>query len=107
MSYLLDGEPAGPAYSVAQELSKDLGVAQEPLPVPLVRIFKDIKTHPIIMAAVVRTEAREGDFAWIGEIFTDRLIFATRAPTQQIDTLERARELNRIGVTHGAVTEAF
>ena len=102
-----NGQPAGPGLDVARKLTEGLSVEIMPEATPLRRLMVMTETKPFIVAALVRTSAREDRFRWIGELYRDSLVMVTRKPHARIDDLDSARRLGHIGVTLGGVAQSM
>lgn len=101
------GQPAGPGLEVAKRLTEGMAVELMPDATPLRRLMVMTETKPLIVAALIRTPAREDHFRWIGELYHDSLVMVTKKPHVRIDDLDSARKLGRIGVTLGGVAQSM
>lgn len=102
-----NGRPAGPGIELARKLTEGLPVRFETQSLPLRRLLSMAEARPLIVVALLRSPEREEQFRWIGELYRDSLVMATRKPNARIDDLEQARALGHIGVTLGGIAEAL
>jgi polar amino acid transport system substrate-binding protein len=102
-----NGRPAGPGIELARILTEGLAVRFGAEAVPLRRLMSLTEARPMIVIALVRTARREERFRWIGELYRDSLVMATRKPNPRIESLDQARGLGRIGVTLGGIAQAM
>lgn len=101
------GHPAGPGIELARRLIEGLPVRLNEEAVPLRRLLAMTEARPLIVVALVRTAPREDKFRWIGELYRDSLVMATRKPHPRIDSLDQARRLGHVGVTLGGIAQAL
>jgi hypothetical protein len=90
-----------------QSIIEGLDIAATPKPLPLRRIQVEAQHHPIVIAAIIRTAAREESYQWIGQLCEDAFVMASRAPTPAVGGLEEARGLKSIAVAAGGANESL
>ena len=64
-------------------------------------MFERAKSEPVLIGPASRTAERDAVFDWLGLIATDETCFVTRAGTGNVDSLEAAAGLSRVGVNPG------
>ncbi len=106
-SYTQDGRARGSALTLADSVMTGLDIVTQPEFMPIRRLNFEVDRHPLIVAAIVRTEEREHRYQWIGRLCTDPFVVATRAPNPPINSLDQARKAKSIAVAAGASNEAF
>jgi polar amino acid transport system substrate-binding protein len=106
-SYVSEGQPSGPALTLARTITSGLGIPFRRQLVPIRRINFEAASAPLIVAAIVRTPQRDALYRWIGKLCSDPFVMVTRAPTPAVDSLDEARKLNLIAVVSGASNEAL
>ena len=101
------GHAAGPGIELARRLIEGLPVRLNEEAVPLRRLLAMTEARPLVVVALVRTAPREDKFRWIGELYRDSLVMATKKPHPRIDSLDEARRVGRVGVTLGGIAQAL
>lgn len=102
-----DGKITGIATEIVQEAMKRLQVSYDIRSLPWKRVYTYLSEEPDVMVVTVtRTKARENLFKWAGPIITSRLVFFARKDSKiEINTLEDAKKVDRIGLVQGYSVE--
>jgi len=101
-----DGSQPGFAIEILKEAERRIGRTSHIIFGPWVRSLKTATTSDnVILPAIYRTTSREKDFKWIAEYTTSKTVFLTL--DDPINSLDQARRLDRIGVTHKSAMDDF
>ena len=98
-----NGKVSGPAVALVEELTDGLGVAGEPVMMPLKRLEHALATEKTIAIGLGRNARRESlGFIWVVELFSDDFYFVTLAPHPPVIGFDDARMLKRIACNLGS-----
>jgi polar amino acid transport system substrate-binding protein len=101
-----EGPQRGFAIEILKEAERRIGRTSHIKFGPWVRSLKMATiSDNVILPAIYRTPSREKDFKWIVEYTTSKTVFLTI--DNPINSLNQARHLDRIGVTHKSSMDDF
>ena len=100
------GPQPGFAIEILKEAERRIGRKSQVRFGPWARSLKRaITSDNVILPAIYRTASREKDFKWIVEYTASKTVFLTIS--DPINSLDQARRLDRIGVTHKSAMDDF
>jgi len=101
-----EGSQPGFAIEIIKEAERRIGRTSDIRFGPWVRSLKTATMNDnVILPAIYRTPSREKQFKWIVEYMTSKTVFLTL--NDPVDSLDQARRLDRIGVTHKSAMDNF
>lgn len=108
-SYVEEGRLQGPAVRVVEEILRRLGLKSTIQVVPWARGYHLARTQPnVALFATSRLPQREALFKWVGPLYIQRWgFYAPRQAALDIQTMEEARAVARIGTYRQDAKEAY
>ncbi len=108
-NYTEDGTLTGLSSEVMVELIKRMGHPEEIKVVPWSRGYNLIQHNDgMILFSMTRTEQRESLFKWVGPVAENKWVFfAKKGSGIQINSLDDARKVKKIGTYKDDAAEAF
>lgn len=103
----LDGRATGPAIELVGLVAQAAGIDPAVRLMPFQRALLALEQGETLYPALLRTPQREGNFQWIGEIFTDRAVFFTRRGSPVVNQIETLRLLPRLNVLRGSELQSL
>lgn len=109
LNYIENGVLVGPAVEMVKEIQRRVGSREQIQIYPWARAYRMALTEKnIILFGMVRTQAREDKFNWIGPIAQKKDIFAVKKGSGiVIMTLEDAKKVAHIGTLRDDAKEIF
>ncbi len=108
-NYTENGKVTGLSSDVMMELTKRLGHSNDVKVLPWARAYNMIqKKDGVILYSMTRTEARENMFKWVGPVAPNKWVFfAKKGKGLQINSLEDAKKVKKIGTYKDDAAETF
>ena len=108
-NYTEDGKLTGLSSEVMVELLKRMGHPEDIKVVPWSRGYNLIqKKEGMILFSMTRTEQRESLFKWVGPVAENKWVFfAKKGSGVQINSLDDARKVKKIGTYKDDAAEAY
>ncbi|WDP89955.1 MAG: amino acid ABC transporter substrate-binding protein [Desulfobacter sp.] len=108
-NYTENGKLTGLSSEVMAELIKRLGHPDEIKVLPWSRAYNFIQHKDgMILFSMTRTEARENLFKWVGPVAPNKWVFfAKKGSGLQINSLEDAKKVKKIGTYKDDAAESF
>jgi polar amino acid transport system substrate-binding protein len=113
-NYVENGKLKGIGFGIVEQLAQKVGETPSIRVLPWSRAYKYAKEMPDAgIFSIVRTSGRERSFYWVGPLYTIRVGLYTLAEKKHlyqgnnIRRLEKAREINDIGVQQDGAGEEF
>ena len=109
LNYLENGVLVGPAVEMVQEIQRRVGSNEQIQVYPWARAYRmALEEENIVLFGMARTDERENQFYWIGQISEKRDILAAKKYSGiRINNLEAAKKLARIGTLRSDSKEIF
>ncbi len=101
-----DGKVTGVATEIAREIMKRLQVSYDIKSLPWKRVYSYLLEEPVMVVMCTRTTDRENLFKWAGPVVNAPLVFFARKDSKiEINSLEDAKKVDRIGLVQGYSVE--
>ncbi|MBU0970114.1 MAG: transporter substrate-binding domain-containing protein [Proteobacteria bacterium] len=108
-NYTDNGKLTGLSSDVMAEVVKRLGIPDNTKVLPWSRAYALIQSKSgMILFSMTRTEQRESLFKWVGPVASNQWVFfAKKGSGIQINSLEDAKKVNKIGTYKDDAAELF
>jgi len=98
----------GFAVELTQLIAAKLGQPVKVEFYPWARAYALAQAEPrVVIIPLTLTGERQDHFQWLVKIFLQQYVFITRSNSKTVDTVDKARQLNRIGVLRGSQTTEY
>ena len=99
LNYIKEGELVGPSVEIVKEIQRRVGSTAPIQVYPWARAYQmALEDENVVLFGTTHTKAREDKFKWVGPLATKRdILVAKKASKLQINNLDDARKVKRIG----------